>query len=221
MKEKVYLFNRESGEIEKRIKDGLIRITLAVRHKLRNIANSYNLSVIQAQILIYLSSNGPQEICKLSQILNLTPATVSDSLSALKERHLVKYKNFPYDRRKTLVSITAKGKQLGNTLSLWTEVFNTAINKLSSHEKETLLGIIIKIILVLLGEGVIQEAKMCLTCSYFRPFAFKNTKLPHYCALAKVPLGIDNIRLNCPEHEMQKTDTFSLADKVNVLLNKT
>ncbi len=194
-------FDDASGTLDERLQGALAKLSLAARHDYRTQARDAGLSAVQAQILTLLVQDGPMEVGQLAARLALTPATVSDSVSALERRGLVVREPVPRDRRRVRVKPTARGKRTGRTLASWPELFQQGIADLSQAEKELLLRVVIRMILSLLAKGVIQQARMCVNCTYFRPDVHDDAERPHHCALADVPLGLASLRLDCPDHE--------------------
>ncbi|WP_242908088.1 hypothetical protein [Actinomadura terrae] len=47
----------------------------------------------------------------------------------------------------------------------------------------------------------IPVARMCLTCTYFRPNAHPGTDRPHHCAFVDNPFDDGELRLECPDHQ--------------------
>jgi len=211
-------FERISGPIDQRLANALAKIALAARHELRQIAAIRGLSAVQAQVLIHLSHEGPQEMCPLASRLALTPATVSDSVAALEQHHFVRRRPVPEDRRRIRVAATTKGKRIGRSLSLWPEFFQDGIAQFSQAEKQVFFRFLTRVILSLLEKGVIQKARMCVTCAHFQPCVRNDKNLPHHCALVDVPLGPATMRLDCLEHERAAATPAALMDKLNAWL---
>lgn len=204
-------FEKTTGTLEERLQGALAKLALAARHDYRKKASGAELSAVQAQILSLLSRDGAMEIGDLAKQLALTPATVSDSVAALERRRLVRREPSPEDRRQVRVIPAPAGKRLGRSLASWPEIFQQGLSGLSRSEKEVFFRVLVRMILSLLAEGTIQQAKMCVTCAYFRPDVHKSAEKPHHCALVNVPLGPVALRLDCPDHEEGRTASEALA----------
>ncbi|MFN3484516.1 MAG: MarR family winged helix-turn-helix transcriptional regulator, partial [Planctomycetota bacterium] len=116
-------------------------------------------------------------------------------------RGLVRRQEDPQDRRRVLVRAAARGRQLGTVMSLWPDLFREAIGSLAPAEKEVLFRFLVRLIVSLVRKGVVQNARMCATCAYFRPKVRADRRYPHHCALADVPLGPETLRVECPDHQ--------------------
>ncbi len=204
-------FERAGGTLDERLQGALARIALAARHDFRRQAAAEGLSAVQGQALELLAREGPMEMGAVASSLALTSATVSDSIAALERRGLVTRQPVARDRRRVRVRATAAGRRLGRTLSTWPDLFRESLAGLSEPEKRVLLRTLVRIILSLLERGVIQRARMCVTCAFFRPRVHPRTRRPHHCALADVPLGPASVRLDCPDHQPGPPASEALA----------
>jgi DNA-binding MarR family transcriptional regulator len=203
-------FERASGTLDERLSAALAKVALAARHELRRSAARNGLSAVQAQILAVLSREGPPsprlrragalEIGVLASRLGLTQPTVSDSVAALEAKKLVRRRPDPADRRRVRVEASAAGRRLGGRLVLWPDLFREGLEGLSAPEKEILFRTMQSVIVSLLDRGVIQEARMCRTCAWFRPNVRRDPRRPHLCALVGLPLGPATLRVDCPDH---------------------
>lgn len=208
-------FDEASGTLDERLRGALAKLSLAARHDYRRQATDEGLSAVQAQALSLLTRDGAVEMGELASRLALTPATVSDSVAALERRGLVRREPVVQDRRRVRVRPTPRGKRVGRALASWPELFQQGIAGLSQVEKELFLRVMIRMILSLLAKGAIQQARMCVTCTYFRPHAHGDAERPHHCALVDVPLGPASLRLDCPDHEEgpSPSETFAQLDR--------
>lgn len=194
-------FERTSGPLDERLAAALAKVSLAARHELRRAAAREGLSAVQAQVLIVLAREGPLEMGDLAGRLGLTAPTVTDAVAALERRGLVRRQEDPQDRRRVLVRAAARGRQLGAEMSLWPDLFREAIGALAPGEKKVLFRFLVRLIVSLVRKGVVQNARMCATCTYFRPKVRADRRYPHHCALADVPLGPETLRVECPDHQ--------------------
>jgi DNA-binding MarR family transcriptional regulator len=203
-------FEAASGTIEERLRGALAKLSLAAREDYRKQAKDEGLSALQAQTLSLLAREGPIEMGELSMRLGLTPPTVSDSVAALERRGLVRREPLFHDRRRVRAIATPRGKKIGRTFATWPEVFEEGIAGLSREEKEVFFRILVRMILSLLAKGVIEDARMCATCAYFRAHVHGDVDRPHHCALVDVPLGPASLRLDCPDHEKGRSPAEAL-----------
>ena len=61
---------------------------------------------------------------------------------------------------------------------------------------------LMRLIGTLQGSGVVTVARMCVTCRFFRRDVHPGSASPHHCGLLDVPLGVGDLRADCPEHEL-------------------
>lgn len=200
-------FEKETGSLEDRLSTALAKISLAARYKFQQLAAADGLSAVQAQILSLLSTDGSMLVGDLSKRLALTPATISDSITALERKKLVSRQPLVTDRRKILVKASRKGLRVGRSLSLWPELFAKTISQIPDCDKEAFFRVVIRIILSLLEQGIIQDSRMCVTCSYFRPNVHNDSSHPHHCALVDLPLALTSLRIDCPDHKVASSPT--------------
>lgn len=204
-------FERESGTLEERLSAALAKVALASRHALVRRAAQDGLSAVQAQVLSVLVREGSIEAGPLAARLGLTGPTVSDAVAALERKGYVRREQVAGDRRRVRVCATPFGAAIGTRLALWPEILLHGLEPLSEPEKAVLFSALSKVILSLLDEGVIQEARMCATCSHFRPLVHPGSPEPHHCALVDVPLGPSALRIDCPDHDQGRTPSEALA----------
>jgi DNA-binding MarR family transcriptional regulator len=193
-------FEKASGTLSERTEGALAKLSLAAQVIHRREALAHGLSPCQAQILAFLAREGTASVSRLAARLALTPATVSDSVAALARRGFVRVDKCAEDRRRVAIVPTARGRRAGAALATWPDVLRNALRGTAPAEQRVLFRVLIRIILRLLATGVIQESRMCLTCVYFRPWMHRGARRPHHCALANVPLMVDSLRLDCPDH---------------------
>ncbi|GAB4137389.1 MAG: MarR family transcriptional regulator [Planctomycetota bacterium] len=204
-------FEKASGTLDERLQGALAKLSLAARHDYRRKATDEGLSAVQAQALSLLTRDGAMEMGELASRLALTPATISDSVAALERHGLVRREPVADDRRRVRAIPTPRGKRIGRTVASWPELFQQGIGGLSPEEKEVFFRVMVRMILSLLAKGAIQQARMCVTCTYFRPHAHGDAERPHHCALVDVALGPASLRLDCPDHEEGPSPSEVLA----------
>jgi hypothetical protein len=54
--------------------------------------------------------------------------------------------------------------------------------------------------------GRIPVARMCVSCTFFRPFRHDDRARPHHCAFVDAPFGDGELRLDCPDHAAAPTE---------------
>lgn len=195
--------NRRDGDaIEERITAALERLSMAQQVVLREAAGRHGLSPIQAQTLVHLRRSRP-ELARVSRLANefgVTNATVSDAVSSLAAKGLVRKERASDGRVATLV-LTPAGSDVASELAAWPAVLSAAVRSLPAASSEPLLASLMALIESLQQAGVITVARMCTTCRFFERDRYDDPVAPHRCALLKRKLAPGSLRVDCPEHE--------------------
>lgn len=182
-----------------RIATGLQKIGLALKHQSWKQANEDGLSPTQGQLLALLASEHPQRASELAARLGLTLPTVSDSVAALVDKHLVLRRPDPRHPRASLLEPTAAGRAAATRARAWPDFLATAVDALTPAEQKVFHTGLVKMIGVLQQDGRIPLQRMCVSCTYFRPHAHDGPQ-PHHCAFIDAPLAAVDLRLDCDDH---------------------
>lgn len=161
------------------------------------------LSPLQAQLLIYIRDHR-EDLCRTSQIareFGLTPATVSDALSALEAKGLVRRATWVGDARVSTLHLTDAGSAMATDVDGWVTSLLESLGDLPLEQREGALLFLMRLIEGLQRRGIVTVARMCVTCRYFRPDAHPAEPAPHHCALLNKPLPVSGLRVDCPEYE--------------------
>lgn len=193
----------QNKNIDAKIVAGLERISRVFRVLLWDMAKKENLSPIQIQFLIYLLYNKPsrRNITSISEEFNLTKATVSDAISSLEKKNLIKKDKDIGDKRSSIIKLTPKGKKVASQLSTWTDVLRNNLKKLNQREKETILEFILKFIESLYDAGVITLQRMCFSCVYLKKDPSPHSNPTYYCNFLAKTLSVSELRLDCDDYE--------------------
>lgn len=212
-------FYQASGEIDARIAAALAKLALVGRHALGRQAAARSLSAMQSLVLDRLARFGPTRVSQLASQLSVTVPTVSDSVAALEKKGLVFRRSVAQDARSVEVCLTPRGRRLARSQDDWTETFRTAVAELGQDEKVVVLRLLLRIIARLVENGVVRDARMCVTCEYFRAYAHPGSGKPHHCALVDLPLSDEHLRVDCHDHVAVAPD--ALRRRLRVLENGT
>lgn len=194
-------FEESAEPLSSRIATGLHKIGLAMKQQAWQQANEEGLSATQGQILAALETHGALTGSELSQRLGVTLPTISDSVRVLVEKGLLVKSPDPRHPRASLLTPTNKGAKLGSRARSWPEFMAAAVTELSDVEQRAFFSGVVKMIRSLQDRGLIPVAGMCVTCVHFRPNV-RPGATPHHCALVDAPLATEQVRLDCPEHEL-------------------
>lgn len=191
--------SKQNKKTESKIVVALERISEAFRVLLWNESKETALSPIQIQILIFLLFHAKDK-CKVSylaQEFNMTKATISDSIKLLLQKGLVEKLDDDNDTRSYIIGLTNAGKKTAESSSHFAFAIEKPIAGFSEEQKEVMLTGLLKLIHELNKAGVITIQRMCSTCVNYR-----GENGTHYCQLLQMKLEAQNLRVDCPEHEL-------------------
>ncbi|HVK83785.1 MAG TPA: MarR family winged helix-turn-helix transcriptional regulator [Kofleriaceae bacterium] len=200
-KSRLPYFDDNTDPLPVRIAAGLNKIGLAMKQQTWELANEEGLSATQGQILALLVAHGPLSGKELSERLAVTLPTVSDSVRVLLDKKLVTKAPDPRHPRASLVTPTTRGLEIGGRARSWPEFMADAVGALSADEQQAFLSGVMKMIRSLQEQGLIPLHGMCVTCTHFRPNV-RSGPSPHHCALVDAPLAGEQLRVECPDHEV-------------------
>lgn len=199
MKYSSFNLNEQNQKIESRIVVALERISEAFRVLLWNESKENSLSPIQIQILIFVYFHSSEK-CKVGYLadeFNMTKATISDSVKVLLAKDLVSKEIDPTDTRSYSLSLTTEGIKTAQKASFFASSIERPLEKLTAEQKTIMLNGLLKLIYDLNKSGVITIQRMCFTCSNYQV-----DKGVHYCKLLKSQLAENELRVDCPEHQL-------------------
>jgi DNA-binding MarR family transcriptional regulator len=193
----------QHGDVDKKIVATLERLSQAFRVLLREAAQGWSLSPIQARFLVHLLHHGDElgRVGRLAEEFGLSRATVSEAVGTLEAKGLVRREPWPRDGRVANLRLTPEGEEVTAGLSGWADVVEEQLGSFAPGEKEAVMRFLMRLISALQGAGVITVARMCVSCRFFRPDAHPGGASPHHCALLDLPLSRADLRTDCPEHE--------------------
>jgi DNA-binding MarR family transcriptional regulator len=201
MEKSVFDLKQQNQSTDDRIVASFERIAEAFRVLLWEESKKTGLSPIQIQLLIFILFQ-PGERCTVTYLareFNMTKATISDAVKVLEQKKLVIRNYSGTDSRSYTLSLSKEGKEVAQATSVFANVIKKQLRGLDDTHKSTLLYALLEIIHQLNQVGVITTQRMCQTCRFFEP-----GKTKHYCTLVKQPLKHSDLRLDCPEHELEK-----------------
>jgi DNA-binding MarR family transcriptional regulator len=184
-----------------RIATGLHKIGLAMKQQAWEQANEEGLSATQGQILAAILAHGALTGSELSERLGVTLPTISDSVRVLVEKKLLVKTPDPRHPRASLLELTKRGAELAARARSWPEFLAAAVAELSAEEQRAFFAGVVKMIRALQEQGLVPLSGMCVTCTHFRPNVRRGAS-PHHCAFVDAPLAAEELRLDCPDHEL-------------------
>ncbi len=185
-------------ELDSKLIVGLERAGHALRTELRVRARDAGITLTQAEILLRLCSDrlDQRRVGSIAQEFDVRQPTVSDAVSALERKGLLKRCATPGDARSADLVPTAAGQETAAKLAPWERAAREVLAERTESEKEVALGLLVELIAGLNRAGSIQIARACPTCRYFET----DGAAPR-CALLQMTLAPADLRVDCPEHE--------------------
>jgi DNA-binding MarR family transcriptional regulator len=202
MEDSVFDLRVQNAKVEDRIVASLEKVSEAFRVLLWEESKRTGLSPIQVQLLVFLlyQPAARATVTNLAKEFNMTKATVSDAVKVLECKQLVRRTHNDADNRSYQLSLTAEGKTVAESSSVFANAIKRPVQALSAREQSVLLHSLLEVIHLLQKTGVIHVQRMCRTCRFLTP-----GKVRHYCALMRQPLQASDLRLDCPEHMPAET----------------
>jgi DNA-binding MarR family transcriptional regulator len=185
-----------------RIVAGLFKLALVQRHESWRASGGRGLTPTQSQILALLAN--PREdggVSGLAERLSLTKGTVSEAVSALERKGLVRKTPSPHDARARVVALTATGRREAVRAARWPEVLVQAVDGLPAREQAAFLRGLSGMIRALQERGAVPLARMCAGCRFFRPNAHLGQAKAHHCDYLDTAISDVDLRLDCNEME--------------------
>jgi len=196
--ESVFDLEKQQHNLDSKIIIAFEKITEAFRVLQWHEAKEYKISPIQLQILIFIKYHavGKCRVGYLAGELNVTKATVSDSVKTLLKKELINKLSDSSDSRSFTLSLTNKGNVLASKIEHYTDKIKMPLTSLNYSKKEILFDSLIELVYKLKSNGIIDIQRMCYTCSHYKGDKSKS----HYCKLIQTTLNLEDLRLDCPEH---------------------
>ena len=90
----------------------LMQLMFQSKHRLYQIAEKYDLTMMQSSSLMMLSEDDPKAMRALSDNFMCDASTVTGLVDRLEARKLITRSNHPTDRRVKLISLTSQGSAI-------------------------------------------------------------------------------------------------------------
>ncbi|MBT4905936.1 MAG: winged helix-turn-helix transcriptional regulator [Rhodospirillaceae bacterium] len=191
-------FDIESLSLERRLSDGLTRLSAVARQLDWQTAETESLTPTQADILRFVCSR-PEgtRLAAGAAHAGVRSATASEAVSTLERKGLLAKDTDPEDKRAILLRATASGQAMAGA---WPSSFDRVVSGLDTDEQENALRLVVKMIQSLQIRGLIAPQRTCVSCKYFKRNATPDSATPHLCALVGVPFADRDLRVDCPDH---------------------
>ncbi len=157
---------------------------------------------MQAQLLMRITAadDSQRQSTQLAEWFDVRLPTLSDAVAALVRKGLLERRPVTGDGRRFRLHATRRGEQVAQELEHWDADIRTELEALQTPAAELSVEGLLQFIGRLQHAGVINVARTCATCRFFRPQEHPGTPSPHHCALLDEPLGPATLRLDCPDH---------------------
>lgn len=197
-----------SESLHYRIATGLAKISIAMRHHAWAQGEHTGITPTQAQILTLLSTRDEigMPVTAIARELAVTQPTISDAVAALVAKRLVSKTRSKEDGRIFLIRLTSRGRQRGTASTLWPDSLTQAIRELDAAERSVFVLALVKMIRALQLSGHIPTARMCTSCTYFRPNQYADERTPHHCTFVDAAFGNAELQIDCGDHQLVHAD---------------
>jgi DNA-binding MarR family transcriptional regulator len=198
----------DTPSVQERIVSAISRIASVMRGGMWQFATQEGLNPAQADVLqLLLSRREGVRLSWLAQQLAISPASASDSVTALVNKGLVQKARAADDGRAVALLLTPAGAELAQRASQSLLFAGNAVSALPAATQEALLAGLLQLIGQLQRDERFPEIRACVTCRHFQPNRHADAEAPHHCGLVNAPLPLKLLRLDCPEHEAADAST--------------
>ncbi|MFT5821887.1 MAG: DNA-binding MarR family transcriptional regulator [Crocinitomix sp.] len=202
MEHSVFGLDEQNANLSSKIVVSLEKISEVFRILLWQQAKTFGLSPIQIQILIFIQTHESHlnKVSYLAKEFNLTKATISDAVRVLEQKELINKLRNDADSRSFSIVLTPNGTAVSKKVALFSNSLKTTIEGFSSEKQSDLWGSLLSVLVDFQSKGVLSLERMCLNCK----FHSTDGATGHYCEFLKQSLEQDELRIDCPEHEMKQ-----------------
>ena len=197
MENAIFDLQEQNEHLESKIVVGLERIAEAFRVLLWQESNTFGLSPIQIQLLIFIHFHTQRQarVSYLAKEFNLTKPTISDAVGSLAQKSLIQKIVDEKDSRSYSIKLTALGKETAQQLATFANPLKKPLLQMNQTEKEQLWQGLLTIMNGLQQSNIISLQRMCFSCTHYQL-----KQEGHFCALLQKKLQNHEIRIDCPEY---------------------
>ena len=131
--------------------------------------------------------------------LDISPASLSDSLKTMQAKGWIARRVDPHDRRAAIIHLSRQGRALAARMNHPERGMAVLLQGLESADVGALLRLTQLLVSQAQQLGMATGMRTCLGCKFFRPYASNDTKQPHFCAFLGTPFGDAELRADCTE----------------------
>ncbi len=197
------ILEKTTDPLPHRLASALSKVSVSLKRRLWRDASSRRISPLQSQILAFLRQRPTHgaTVTDITRMLGVTMPTASDVIAVLTRRGLLRKFRTEGDGRVFNVMLTARGRRRAEQVMGWPDFLLWAAELLPPEEQESLLRTLVKLIHSIQERGEIPVARMCVSCTHFRPYVNQDSERPYHCELVNADFGDRLIRIDCNEHE--------------------
>lgn len=192
----IFNLDEQNQEIDLKLAATMERVVTLFRSSIQDVSKLYGLTPLQLQLLIFVAEH-KSELCtvsSLAQELQVTKATISDSVRSLAGKGLVEKLLNPRDARGYSLRMTDQGISEYANIQKHPLGIASNLSILTADQKVVLLESLMALLSESLEKGDIP-IRACISCSHYR-----KTDSGFHCALLGKDLPNTALRLDCPEH---------------------
>lgn len=161
----------------------------------------------QGAILRMLAgSDGALRAKHIAARLEVSPASLSDSLKTMEGKGWISRNVDPNDRRASIVQLSRPGRALAARLVHPDKGMAALLQGLDAVDVGALLRVTQLLVDQAQQQGLATGMRTCLGCRFFRPFASGDTAQPHRCDFLGTAFGDAELRADCAEQSPADAD---------------
>lgn len=185
------------GDLDRKVLAAVERLGRALRAARQELATRHELSLLGLSVIELLADGRSRRVGDLAAELDVSQPTISDAVTVLHKRGLVRRDRDPADLRSTLVATTRDGARLAaRTVDELGPLLAAGTG--TDDDRATTLRVLLGEIARLQAAGVITVNRSCLTCRHYQP---PRQRSRARCLLLASALADRDLRVDCPEHE--------------------
>jgi DNA-binding MarR family transcriptional regulator len=134
----------ESNNLQQNLYWYLLRVAISAKHVLMDIAEKYDLTVMQFYALCVLQNDKSVPMNSLSKMLFCDASNITGIVDRLFARKLIKREENPKDRRVKMITLTPEGDEVCKKIfhDLADARVNNGVNKLDESKKQQLFELL-------------------------------------------------------------------------------
>ena len=137
---------------------------------------------------------------QVARELGVSPATLCDSVKALRRKgYVIRQRDSEDARRKTL-RLTPEGGSIALESAASDPLLDAFVG-LTAAEQGLLQVLWMKMIHALESDGALPPSRTCVRCQFFRPFCAPSSDTPHMCLKVQHEFAANAARLDCEVFE--------------------